>query len=42
MEADRKAMPGDSTMLPDPLFHGKTTYKVGNKVFNANKAHFSI
>lgn len=32
MEADRKAMPGDSSMLPDPLFHGKTTYKVGNKV----------
>ncbi|XP_010246701.1 PREDICTED: centromere protein O isoform X2 [Nelumbo nucifera] len=32
MEADRKSMPGDTSMLPDPHFHGKTTYRVGNKV----------
>ncbi|XP_058068009.1 uncharacterized protein LOC131217199 isoform X2 [Magnolia sinica] len=27
MEADRKAMPGNVSMLPDPHFNGKTTYK---------------
>ncbi|XP_058068013.1 uncharacterized protein LOC131217199 isoform X5 [Magnolia sinica] len=33
MEADRKAMPGNVSMLPDPHFNGKTTYKAGNKKF---------
>lgn len=33
MEADRKAMQGDTSMLPDPDFHAKTTYKIGSKVF---------
>lgn len=32
MEADRKAMQGDTSMLPDPDFHAKTTYKIGSKV----------
>lgn len=34
IEADRKAMPADTdtSMLPDPQFDEKTTYKVGSKV----------
>ncbi|KAK9099855.1 hypothetical protein Scep_023285 [Stephania cephalantha] len=32
MEADRKAMSGDAATLPEHHFHGKTTYRVGNKV----------
>lgn len=32
MEADRKAMPGQESMPPDPDFLGKITYRVGNKV----------
>ncbi|KAK9099848.1 hypothetical protein Scep_023278 [Stephania cephalantha] len=32
MEADRKAMSGDAAALPEHHFHGKTTYRVGNKV----------
>ncbi|GAB4836908.1 hypothetical protein Ancab_001819 [Ancistrocladus abbreviatus] len=32
MEADRKALPGDTNMPPDSPFHGKITYRVGNKV----------
>ncbi|KAK9284810.1 hypothetical protein L1049_023987 [Liquidambar formosana] len=32
MEADRKAMPGETSMLVDAHFQGKTTYKVGSKV----------
>ncbi|KAL5974032.1 hypothetical protein ACLOJK_030694 [Asimina triloba] len=33
MEADRKAMPGNASILPDPHYNGKTTYKAGNKKF---------
>ncbi|XP_043722818.1 centromere protein O isoform X1 [Telopea speciosissima] len=32
MEADRKAMPGEASMLLDPHFQGKTTYRAGTKV----------
>ncbi|OVA00918.1 Centromere protein O [Macleaya cordata] len=32
MEADRKAMPGDASVMSDPHFHGKITYRVGTKV----------
>ncbi|XP_038711399.1 uncharacterized protein LOC120005686 isoform X2 [Tripterygium wilfordii] len=32
MEADKKAMSGDSNMMPGPHFQEKITYKVGNKV----------
>lgn len=32
MEAERKAMPGDTDILPGLHFHEKITYKVGTKV----------
>lgn len=32
MEADRKAMPANKNMPPDPHLNGKPIYKVGNKV----------
>lgn len=34
MEAERKAMPGDTDSLPCLHFHEKITYKVGTKVSN--------
>ncbi|XP_068652084.1 uncharacterized protein [Aristolochia californica] len=32
MEADRKAMPDQKSIVPDSHFQGKTTYKIGTKV----------
>ncbi|CAA7398718.1 unnamed protein product [Spirodela intermedia] len=42
MEADRKAMPGQESMPPDPHFLGKITYRVGNKSMVPSPFLFSL
>ena len=32
MKAEQKAMPIQESILPEPHFRGKITYRVGNKV----------